>query len=79
MQMNLISNQTIFLAKYRIDTLDDLENKYKELRRETRIKKEDNNLKDELHICESIIFRKNSILEEEKENKKEVVVHEPIK
>ena len=79
MQMNLISNQTIFLAKYRIDTLDDLENKYKELRRETRIKKEDNNLKDELHICESIIFRKNSILDEEKENKKEVVVHEPIK
>ena len=79
MQMNLISNQTIFLAKYRIDTLDDLENKYKELRRETRIKKEDNNLKDELHICESIIFRKNSILEEEKENKKEVIVHEPIK
>ena len=79
MQMNLISNQTIFLAKYRIDTLDDLENKYNELRRETRIKKEDNNLKDELHICESIIFRKNSILEEEKENKKEVVVHEPIK
>ena len=79
MQMNLISNQTIFLAKYRIDTLDDLENKYKELRRETRIKKEDNSLKDELHICESIIFRKNSILEEEKENKKEVVVHEPIK
>ena len=78
MQMNLISNQTIFLAKYRIDTLDDLENKYNELRRETRIK-EDNNLKDELHICESIIFRKNSILEEEKENKKEVVVHEPIK
>ena len=79
MQMNLISNQTIFLAKYRIDTLDDLENKYKELRRETRIKKEDNNLKDELHICESIIFRKNSILDEEKENKKEVVVHESIK
>jgi len=79
MQMNLISNQTIFLAKYRIDTLDDLENKYNELRRETRIKKEDNNLKDELHICESIIFRKNSILDEEKENKKEVVVHEPIK
>ena len=79
MQMNLISNQTIFLAKSRIDTLDDLENKYKELRRETRIKKEDNNLKDELHICESIIFRKNSILDEEKENKKEVVVHEPIK
>ena len=79
MQMNLISNQTIFLAKYRIDTLDDLETKYKELRRETRIKKEDNNLKDELHICESIIFRKNSILDEEKENKKEVVVHEPIK
>jgi len=79
MQMNLISNQTTFLAKYRIDTLDDLENKYKELRRETRIKKEDNNLKDELHICESIIFRKNSILDEEKENKKEVVVHEPIK
>lgn len=79
MQMNLISNQTIFLAKYRIDTLGDLENKYKELRRETRIKKEDNNLKDELHICESIIFRKNSILDEEKENKKEVVVHEPIK
>ena len=79
MQMNLISNQTIFLAKYRIDTLDDLENKYNELRRETRIKKEDNNLKDELHICEGIIFRKNSILDEEKENKKEVVVHEPIK
>ena len=79
MQMNLISNQTILLAKYRIDTLEDLENKYKELRRETRIKKEDNNLKDELHICESIIFRKNSILDEEKENKKEVVVHEPIK
>ncbi len=79
MQMNLISNQTIFLAKYRIDTIEDLENKYKELRRETRIKKEDNNLKDELHICESIIFRKNSILDEEKENKKEVVVHEPIK
>ena len=79
MKMERISEQTILLANNNITSKEDLINLYKSIKEKIHYNPDNNELKNEILLINEIRRREELLEDNSKENKKEVVIHEPVK
>ena len=79
MKMERISEQTVLLANNNITSKEDLINLYKSIKEKLHYNPDNNELKNEILLINEIRRREELLEDNSKENKKEVVIHEPVK
>ena len=79
MKMEKISDQTVLLANNNITSKEDLINLYKSIKEKLHYNPDNNELKNEILLINEIRRREELLEDNSKENKKEVVIHEPVK
>ena len=79
MKMERISEQTVLLVNNNITSKEDLINLYKSIKEKLHSNPNNNELKNEILLINEIRRREELLEDNSKENKKEVVIHEPVK